>query len=1567
MATNKNFKIKNGLIVDGTISSGAITSSGTVNAQILSASSEIFLGASSLGKISQSGNNWIFNTWANSQYNERLRITDNGITVSGSVNVPEIETSGSFTLDVGGNITLNADGSYVMFNDDTINFAQFYQNASGNLNIQAPTQDKDIIFKGNDGGSTITALTLDMSVGGQLKAAPLGLSNPTYAFSNDSNTGMTRPTGDTLQFVTGGVERVRVDSSGNVLVGTTSTNPQSSSSVEGVQIAPDHIGIGRSGNTTLYLNRQTNDGSIISLRKAGSEIGSISTVAGYLGLASGDTGLLFRAPYDDILPYSSTTNSAIDNTIDLGDPSFRYKDLYLSGKAQADTYQFAQNSSAVGVTDAIYRATTSTIAFKTGSSERMRLNTTGLGIGTNSPSTALTIVGDITVSKTTAGSNILSLQRNGATNPWKLAQGHSATDYFEILEGNNARLTIKNGGNVGIGTQNPANLLSIESTGQFAGMNIKSASSNGISYIDFGDADDNNIGGINYDNSTNLLQFRNGNTNHAFLTTAGRFGLATGNPQEKLHVAGTIRGDDAYKLGSTTVIDSSRNLTNINSMYVAGYIYHTGDTDTNIVFSDDTVTINAGGQGFTFKGNGRCGIGTVSPTEKLHVEGNIELINNGYIGSLDGNYWQRIRFEDDTPSSTNAFNFETRNGSGSFINHMTITNNGDVGIKNSNPTATLTVGTLTSGQTGNVVINNEGGNTATLEVLSRTNRSVLKIADNDTIGYMSAEGGILSIGRSSGLSANNINIDSSNNVGIQTTSPSYPLEVNGNISINKSTANTGLRIITGSSYESYLIFGDSSDNSMGWVIYNNSTDALSFGSNNLERARIDSSGNFLIGKTSSSTGVAGARFSANGFANVTRDNAECINFNRLTSDGTIIDFRKDSTTIGNIGTQGGEICINQGGVGIRLRETAQTLIPINANRTNLNNTLDLGSSSARFKGLYLGNSIDLNTGSGSTNAILFFNNSVKNGWIGIPAWDNQSLRAYAPSPVSGNTNEPAFKYGSGAWSFWTDYNNTSGNGSTSTALFISTGGSVNIGRGDLQMNGTTVISSSRNLSNIGEITTSGNVNIGGTGNANIRVRHIEGKDSSSANYGPLFLNYSSTSNVQIGHSGNLNDLYIYGSLRTGGTARIDNSGNLNNINNVTQVNGDYIYNGGGNFDIKHSTASQNITFYTTPSGGSATERMRIKHDGNVGINTPTPAEKLTVSGNQNITGKLAVGIANAHGSFDFYNQNTAYFNGAVTIDANLSISGGGSIHSTGDISTDGDLQVDTNAQIDGILNIGSTTSVYEGAGGDAFFKNTNSGADLFLDSGRRIRFTANGSERARIDSSGNFLVGKTSTGSGTAGIELTHNDIIIGTRNADVCQYLNRLTSDGSIIGFQKDGTTKGNIGILSSAASSTIYLASGATSSSGTGLKFVSAAFTDNILPCRGDGSSVDNVIDLGSSSTRFDDIYATNGTIQTSDRNLKQDIQELSDAEKRVATACKGLLRRYKYNSAVAEKGDDARYHFGIIAQDLQNAFVNEGLDAGDYGMFISETWTDSEGQEQTRLGVRYNELLTFIIATL
>jgi hypothetical protein len=228
----------------------------------------------------------------------------------------------------------------------------------------------------------------------------------------------------------------------------------------------------------------------------------------------------------------------------------------------------------------------------------------------------------------------------------------------------------------------------------------------------------------------------------------------------------------------------------------------------------------------------------------------------------------------------------------------------------------------------------------------------------------------------------------------------------------------------------------------------------------------------------------------------------------------------------------------------------------------------------------------------------------------------------------------------------------------------------------------------------------------------------------------------------------------------------------------------------------------------------------------------------------------------------------------------------------------------------------------------------------------------------RIDSSGNLLVGKTSqTGTG-AGIELEADGTFYVGKTGDVATF-NRTTSvEGTLIDFQKQGVA---VGSIASVAAGMAFFATGV-NNCGWHLSDNSAMF-----PMKNSALS-DGLVDLGGTNNRFDDIYATNGTIQTSDRNEKQDIEELSEAEQRVAVAAKGLLRKFRWKSKVEEKGDDARIHFGIIAQDLQAAFESEGLDAGRYAMFIHSTWTDEEtGEERSRMGVRYSELLAFIIAAI
>ena len=281
-----------------------------------------------------------------------------------------------------------------------------------------------------------------------------------------------------------------------------------------------------------------------------------------------------------------------------------------------------------------------------------------------------------------------------------------------------------------------------------------------------------------------------------------------------------------------------------------------------------------------------------------------------------------------------------------------------------------------------------------------------------------------------------------------------------------------------------------------------------------------------------------------------------------------------------------------------------------------------------------------------------------------------------------------------------------------------------------------------------------------------------------------------------------------------------------------------------------------------------------------------------------------------------------------------------------------------------------------------------------------------------LDSSGVFSVANTTTAYGLrvtsslTGMSYTPTDYLTVAADNGPCFYGNRTGSDGDIMVFNKDGTTVGSIG---TEGGFTYY-----TGGSGSGVKMKNAA----VVPTSGTGVDADGTESLGQAAYRWDDVYATNGTIQTSDRNEKQDIEALSDAEQRVAVACKGLLRKFRWKDAVAEKGDDARIHFGIIAQDLQDAFAAEGLDAGRYAMFISSTWWEKQTEvpaveavaavdatydedgneltpaveaveakdaytrtdtyetleeapegatERTRLGVRYPELLAFIIAAI
>jgi hypothetical protein len=134
-------------------------------------------------------------------------------------------------------------------------------------------------------------------------------------------------------------------------------------------------------------------------------------------------------------------------------------------------------------------------------------------------------------------------------------------------------------------------------------------------------------------------------------------------------------------------------------------------------------------------------------------------------------------------------------------------------------------------------------------------------------------------------------------------------------------------------------------------------------------------------------------------------------------------------------------------------------------------------------------------------------------------------------------------------------------------------------------------------------------------------------------------------------------------------------------------------------------------------------------------------------------------------------------------------------------------------------------------------------------------------------------------------------------------------------------------------------------------------------------------NVKKLGDNGYRWSEVFAVNGTINTSDAREKQQVRDITDAERAVALKVKGLLKAYKWNHAVEAKGDDAaRWHFGVIAQELADAFTSEGLNAADYGMFTYGEWPEEKDVDGNVIkeagnayGVRYTELLAFILSVL
>ncbi len=143
---------------------------------------------------------------------------------------------------------------------------------------------------------------------------------------------------------------------------------------------------------------------------------------------------------------------------------------------------------------------------------------------------------------------------------------------------------------------------------------------------------------------------------------------------------------------------------------------------------------------------------------------------------------------------------------------------------------------------------------------------------------------------------------------------------------------------------------------------------------------------------------------------------------------------------------------------------------------------------------------------------------------------------------------------------------------------------------------------------------------------------------------------------------------------------------------------------------------------------------------------------------------------------------------------------------------------------------------------------------------------------------------------------------------------------------------------------------------------------------------SGADNTADIGTSTNRFKTIYAVTGAINTSDTRHKQQWRPLSESERSAALELKATIGCFKFNDAIDLKGDGARWHIGVKAQEIVQIMSKHGLEPMSYAFVCYDEWEevvevkDLEGEVLVPYqaagniyGIRYEELAMFILAAI
>ena len=588
-------------------------------------------------------------------------------------------------------------------------------------------------------------------------------------------------------------------------------------------------------------------------------------------------------------------------------------------------------------------------------------NTSGIDFGVNGARTAGITSNTTETNISTLGSTPLNFATNTST-----------------------RMTIASGGNVGIGTSSPANKLDVNgilqssSVGNY--LQLQQSSTDG--YINM-----TGSGGLNF-------RMGSGFDTRMTIDSSGNVGIGTTSYTSRLTVEDsssgaetvpiTLRNSGSSAVGTETKLLLSTVAGDNRGAFISSII--TSVSNDNALLFGTNVAGAAPTERMRIDSNGNVGIGTASPDGTFHVK---DAIAQVYIQSNDGQPSQVV-FGDVSDASGGMIEYTSSNEMAFKTNNlnerMRIDSSGKVGIGTTSPSSPLTVkGTIgfeatnstnrwsVYTYTDNTLRFNFNGSGADEVVIDSSGNvgigtespaSALHV-DSSNDGPLFDSGGTGNTNHALLVRDSNLNqlfrVNNNGKVGIGTESPAYVLDVyNSAVSQISASRSGGSRVVLGT------------DTSTGEYVGTISNTVFKILTNSTERMRIDTSGNLLVGKTAASGFTLGAEIKADGTGQFTVDNNPPLFANRKSSDGAIITFAKDNTTVGSIISLSGIVSgivfdprnVNSGGAGIA-GTNGDSIVPMDRLGTS-DADIDLGIASTRWRNLYLSGGAYLG-GTGSAN------------------------------------------------------------------------------------------------------------------------------------------------------------------------------------------------------------------------------------------------------------------------------------------------------------------------------------------------------------------------------------------------------------------------------------------------------------------------------------------------------------------------------------------------------------------------------------------------------------------------